>query len=152
MATVEEIRAQAAQVLAQAKAAVKPTPTDGVAKNPNAKHYLGGPSASQIDAEKQAILTTLSTGGYGADKATAMAKAMAELKIVENKQQTSRVYLQVALNGAVNVGGMRNFPFNLFPNEMQVVIDHADEIRDWMVANKAALTTGKGDPRFAKKK
>lgn len=75
-------------------------------------------------------------------KRAALEEQLAALK-AENakllKEQRSEWRLQVSEKGGVSVYGFGRFPVTLYPESMIKLLDHADEIKAFIAANKAQL-------------
>jgi len=55
------------------------------------------------------------------------------------KAKPGQFTLKVSQKGAVSVYGMGRFPVTLYQEQWKTLLDHADEIRDFIEANQSEL-------------
>jgi hypothetical protein len=75
-----------------------------------------------------------------ADLLAMVAKLQADLATAKASKQRA-LSLKVSTKGAVSLYGMGKFPVTLYAGQWDRVLNAADEIREFMDANKALLAT-----------
>lgn len=82
----------------------------------------------------------------------AMTEAQMAARIAELEAQVaakSALRFKVSTGGGVQVVGMRGkWGVTFYVNEWETIFENKDKIESFIKANKAALSTGKDDPRF----
>lgn len=73
----------------------------------------------------------------------------ARLKADAVAQKAGKLTLKIGQSGTVCLYGMGRFPVALYKGQWEKLLDAAPEIRTFIAANEANLSTGKEDTRFA---
>lgn len=76
-------------------------------------------------------------------------EALEAMVLKFQQQPVAKLTLRVSKKGAVSLYGMGRWPTTLYPAQWEKVLGEAETIRSFIEANKALLSSGKDDPRFA---
>lgn len=83
---------------------------------------------------------TNQTNTMSAQEKSELTALRAELAALKSKKAAS-VKLKVSEKGAVSVYGLGRFPVTLYKEQMETLLEKAEEIRSFIAANTFALKT-----------
>lgn len=69
--------------------------------------------------------------------------AQLEAELANVKSKTKEIRLKVSEKGCVQINGIRKFPFTFYQDEINIILEMSDQIKDFITNNQDKLAKKK---------